>query len=108
MENNVINTKRAANEWRREYVPVVVSFDSTGRMRPLRITWRDGTHYNVTTVKGVMPAPALRAGGQGDRYTVEIRGQVTYLFFEHAENCDNPAVGRWFVEQRASQVAGRI
>ena len=46
-------------------------------------------------------ARALKAGGQGDRYTVMIGGHERYLFFEHNADYGNERVGKWFVEKRA-------
>jgi hypothetical protein len=48
----------------------------------------------------VRPAPALKAGGQGDRYTVQIAGQQSYLFYETSTDQTGPVKGRWFVERR--------
>ena len=41
----------------------------------------------------------MKAGGQGDRYTVVMEGQEKYLFFEHpCESEKTFSIGRWFVE----------
>ena len=50
-------------------------------------------------------APALKAGGQGDRYTVMIGGHERYLFFEHNADYGNERIGRWFVEKRLAPSA---
>ena len=84
------------------YVCVEVSFESSGRMKPQVITWEDGRKFEIDKVSEVRPAPALRAGGQGDRYTVWIGGKQSYLFFEHNTNTAGCNVGRWFVERRAA------
>ena len=42
----------------------------------------------------------MRAGGQGDRYTVMINGQRSYLFFERSAGLTGPNIGRWFVERK--------
>lgn len=88
----------------KRYVEVVVRFREDGRMLPRTIVWEDGRLFPVDRVLAVSPAPALRAGGQGDRYTIRVGGQVRYLFFERAlgEGCGCP--GRWFVE---ASVQGR-
>jgi len=50
-------------------------------------------------VKAIVPSPALKAGGQGDRYTVMLENQERYLFFERPTDSDDASmVGRWFVE----------
>ena len=48
----------------------------------------------------VRPAAALKAGGQGDRYTVQINGHQSYLFFERSPNISGINLGRWFVERK--------
>ena len=68
------------------YVPVQADFDASGRMVP--------------RVLDLRPAAAQKAGGQGDRYTVRIREQETFLFFEHDPDGESGMPGRWFVERR--------
>ncbi|WP_312613856.1 hypothetical protein [Oscillibacter sp.] len=82
------------------YVPVITAFDSEGRMQPFRIRWEDGEVYKIDRVLDVRPAPALKAGGQGDRYTIQINGKQSYLFFETSTDQSGPVKGRWFVERR--------
>jgi len=82
------------------YVPVDVRFDETGRMLPHTITWEDGTKYEIDKVTDIRPAPAQKAGGQGDRYTVWIGGKQSYLFFERAATVIGCNLGRWFVERK--------
>lgn len=83
--------------YRRVYIRVSVEFDETGRMRPRELTWEDGRRYGIDRVLDVRPAAAQKSGGQGDRYTVLIRGRRRELFFEHpARPAASP--GRWFVE----------
>ena len=82
------------------YVGVQCRFDAFGGMRPQEITWEDGTRYEVDRVTDIRPAPALRAGGQGDRYTVWINGKQSYLFFERCAEPVGACIGRWFVERR--------
>ncbi|WP_243134814.1 hypothetical protein [Acetobacterium wieringae] len=48
----------------------------------------------------VRPAAALKAGGQGDRYTVQINGHQSYLFFERSPNISGTNLGKWFVERK--------
>ena len=84
------------------YVPVDVRFDKNGRMLPYIITWEDGKKYEIDKVTDIRPAPALRAGGQGDRYTIWIKGKQSYLFFERCATVMGCNLGRWFVERRAA------
>ena len=76
----------------RKYVPVIVHFDDSGKMRPLVIEF-DGTEYAVDKVLDVRRAACPSAGGVGDRYTCRIQGQETYLWFEE---------GRWFVAAKGA------
>ncbi len=43
----------------------------------------------------------MKAGGQGDRYTVWIRGKQSYLFFERSGALSGNNLGRWFVESKS-------
>jgi hypothetical protein len=82
------------------YVPVEVAFDETGQMYPRVIHWEDGKKYEIDRLLDVRPAPAARAGGQGDRYTIRMNGRETYIFFEHNAEYGSQITGRWFVERR--------
>ena len=81
------------------YVRVCTLFDLNGKMIPQYLLWEDGQKYTIDRVLDVKPAPARKAGGYGDRYTVRIRGQERYLFFEHSLAADAAAPGKWFVEK---------
>mgnify|MGYP000463604895 CR=1 FL=1 len=83
------------------YVPVLAAFGADGKMIPRRIRWEDGQVYDVDRVLDIRPAAALKAGGQGDRYTVQICGKQSYLFFESSTDPSSFVKGRWFVERRA-------
>ena len=83
----------------REYVGITVDFTPEGLMLPRFLTWADGRRYEIDRIKAVHAAPALKAGGQGDRYTVMIGGQERYLFFEHSADGGDRKIGRWFVER---------
>lgn len=83
------------------YVPVEVQFRADGTMLPRMITWEDGTKFEIDRVSDIRQAAAMRAGGQGDRYTVFINGKQSYLFFERSANQSGNNIGRWFVERRA-------
>lgn len=82
------------------YVPVKVDFRADGTMLPREITWEDGERFEIDRVSDIRPAAALRAGGQGDRYTIWINGQQSYLFFERSTNLSGNVIGRWFVERK--------
>lgn len=76
---------------RKQYVPVVVRFDTEGKLRPLVIEFDEEHKYPVDRVLDVRRAACQRVGGVGDRYTCQINGQATYLWMEK---------GIWFVEAK--------
>ena len=82
------------------YVKVCTIFDVDGSMRPQYIILEDGRKFAIDRILDVKPAPARKAGGYGDRYTIRIRGQERYLFFEHNPATDAAELGKWFVECR--------
>ena len=87
----------------RAYVDVIVYHKKNGTTIPRAIVWEDGVRYIIDRVTGMQPAASLKAGGQGDRYTVLINGRETYLFFEHS-TCMSADTGRWFVEKKVSDL----
>ena len=82
------------------YVAVRAEFAEDGTMFPREITWEDGEKYEIDRVLDIRQAPALKAGGQGDRYTIMVKGKQSYLFFERSTNLTGNVIGRWFVERR--------
>lgn len=82
------------------YVAVKAAFREDGIMLPMEITWEDGQKYKIDRVIDIRQAPAMKAGGQGDRYTVMISGHQSYLFFERNAAIAGNNIGRWFVERR--------
>ena len=86
----------------KEYVEVLVEFAPDGTMLPRILVWEAGRRYEIDKIKAIQPAPALKAGGQGDRYTILIEGQERFLFFEHNADYGNERVGKWFVERRVA------
>lgn len=75
----------------KKYVPVVVRFDTNGKLRPLVVEFDEEHRYSVDKVLDIRRAACQSVGGVGDRYTCRINGQVTYLWFEK---------GSWFVEAK--------
>ena len=63
------------------YVAVKADFTENGTMLPREITWEDGTKYEIDRITDIRQAAAMKAGGQGDRYTVMIMGIQSFLFF---------------------------
>lgn len=82
------------------YVDVDVSMRQDGYMTPKSLVWEDGTRYFIDKVTDIRQAAAMKAGGQGDRYTIIINGKQSYLFFERSTNQSGNNIGRWFVERK--------
>ena len=82
------------------YVDVDASFRQDGFMIPKSLVWEDGTRYIIDKVTDIRQAAAMKAGGQGDRYTIIINGKQSYLFFERSTNIFGNVIGRWFVERK--------
>ncbi len=83
------------------YVAVNADFREDGIMFPREITWEDGRRFTIDRVTDIRQAPSLKAGGQGDRYTVIIKGQQSYLFFERSAAIRGNCIGRWYVERKS-------
>ena len=84
--------------YKRKYVKVDVIFDEAGRMLPRTLIWPNGKCYEIDRVLDIRPAHAEKAGGQGDRYKIRLRGQEREIFFEHNPDISAMNIGRWFVE----------
>lgn len=84
------------------YVAVAARFDDAGNLIPTSITWEDGREFEIDRVTDIRQAAAMKAGGQGDRYTVWINGRQSYLFFERNASIAGNNIGRWFVERRVA------
>ena len=82
------------------YVDVIAQFNSEGVLIPLSLTWEDGEKFDIDRVTDIRQAAAMKAGGQGDRYTIWGRGRQSYLFFERNHSLTGNNLGRWFVERR--------
>ena len=90
----------ALNKSPKVYGAVKTDFTEDGIMLPREITWEDGEKYTVDRVLDIRQAAAMKAGGQGDRYTIMVRGCQSYLFFERSANLTGNNIGRWFVERK--------
>ena len=77
-------------EEHKEYVKVRADFLPDGRIIPLMFKPEDGQKTLIDRVLEVRPAPALKAGGQGIRYTCRIGSGVVFLFRDR---------DHWFVEE---------
>ena len=92
--------ENTANKAIKVYVAVKADFTEDGTMLPRIITWEDGEEFEIDRITDIRQAAAMKAGGQGDRYTVMVRGRQSYLFFERSANLTGNNIGRWFVERR--------
>ena len=99
MEAQNFKSKRYQLRRERVYVRVTSSFDSTGYMMPLSITWEDGRTFRIETVRDFRPAGMAGNKMNSDCFTVVIRGQEKLLFFELTDPRFVGRVGRWFVEK---------
>lgn len=81
---------------KRIYVKVNSDFDATGVLVPRCIIWNDGRAFPIDEVRDF--CPAARSGHPGDCYTVLIRGEERFLFFERTDPMYRNRIGRWFVE----------
>ena len=82
------------------YVDVKARFTREGTMLPFEITWENGVRYRIDRVKDIKRAAPLKAGGTGDRYTIVVRGQQSFIWFERSAALSGTNIGRWFVERR--------
>jgi hypothetical protein len=89
-----------SDTFERVYVDVKAAFNASGNLIPLEIRWVDGKVYEIDKVTDVRQAAAMKAGGQGDRYEVWIRGKQSYLFFERSGALSGNNLGRFFVEHK--------
>ena len=84
------------------YVDVTAKFNSDGFLIPINLTWEDGQVFEIDRVTDIRQADAMKAGGQGDRYTIWVKGKQSYLFFERSCSLTGNNLGRWFVERRTA------
>lgn len=75
----------------KRYVEVIVDHKEDGSMIPLAVIWEDGRKFEITRVLDRRQAAALKVGGNGIRFYVEIQGKRTFLYYEQPS---------WFVEEK--------
>lgn len=85
------------------YIGVSALYDTDGGVTPLEIHWSDGRRFEIDRITDVRHAAAFIAGGHGVRYTVWIRGQERFLFFERNVFRREESIGRWFIEKRPAE-----
>lgn len=74
----------------KEFVKVRADFMPDGRIIPLMFKTEDGQKTVIDHVTEIRPAPALKVGGQGMRYTCRIGQNYIYLFHDR---------DFWFLEE---------
>ena len=87
---------RRQNE-HKTFVEVHAEHALDGSVRPLSFRQEDDLYCRIDAIMDVRQAPALKAGGQGTRYTCRIQNQVIYLFHDDAY---------WFIEETNESAAG--
>lgn len=75
---------------KKKWVSVTAEIDEDGNKKPTAIKFDDSV-YLIDKVVDVKLRPSFKAGGVGERYTIMISGQMTYVYCEG---------GRWFVEEK--------
>ena len=74
----------------KQSVAVVALHGKSGEVTPLFVVGDNRVKYAVDRIIRKQRAASLKSGGQGIRYTVRIRNQLRYLYYE------NPG---WFIEK---------
>lgn len=69
---------------------VRADFGLDGNIRPLKFRPESGPAVVIDQILDVRQAPALKAGGQGTRYTCRAGERIFYLFHDRS---------LWFVEK---------
>ena len=80
---------------RKQYVEVVSTTSPEGVITPQDIVWETGARYHVERILDRRQARSLKTGGTGVRYTVQVGGVVTHLWYEGP---------RWFVEAKVASL----
>ena len=74
----------------KKFVRVIADIDEVGKKTPKVLVFND-TKYEIDKVVEVKNCASFKAGGFGERYTIRIGLNTTYLYYEG---------GRWFVEEK--------
>ena len=93
--SNIVDHKPYMESDYKVYVDVNEARLKDGQLVPLSFIWEDGISYEIDKIIDVRRAASLKAGGAGIRYTIRIRGQERFLFFE-----EDAGVCRWFMERK--------
>ena len=80
-------------EREKRYVDVISLTTSDGLVTPQVIVWDDGRRYTIERVTNRRQAHSLKTGGTGMRYTIQVGGKQTYLWYDDYRHA-------WFVEAK--------
>lgn len=68
------------------YVAVIAAFDESGKLKPRRVKWEDGSTYTKDRILDVRPAAAHKAGGQGDAIQLRSMAKKAISFLSGQQN----------------------
>lgn len=74
----------------KKFVRVLTDIDEVGKKTPKSLVYNDKT-FGIDRVMDIRNCASFKGGGIGERYTIRIGNNITYLFYEN---------GRWFVEEK--------
>ena len=77
------------------YVKVTAFVDTNGNVYPISFVWEDGFKYEIDKISEIRPAASQKAGGIAMRYSIKVRNQQTYIWYEENHDCR-----RWFLERK--------
>ena len=77
---------------KKTFVKVFLEIDENGKKTPKTIVF-DDKEFNIDRVMDCKNCVSMKVGGVGERYTIRIKDNITYLFYEN---------GKWFVEEKRS------
>ena len=72
------------------YVKVRADHYPDGKILPIKFRETEGEAYVIDQILDIRPAPSLKAGGQGIRYTCRVGEKQIYLFHDREV---------WFMEK---------
>ena len=75
---------------KKKYVKVMLEVDEDGSKKSTAIVYNDQT-FQIDRVIDVKKCVSMKVGGIGERYTIRIGNNTTYVFFEN---------NKWFVEEK--------
>lgn len=81
----------------RTFIRVLGAFDPAGNLKPVKIDVPGEGVFSIDRVLGMRTMQSTKAGGVGYRYSIEIKGRQSYLYFEPSEELKGNNIGRWFI-----------